>query len=344
MSKTGKPSFIRGNAISLENCALRKMNNIKFLYAVLRCPNCNSTKLISTFNHDELICEGCKVNYPVSCERPVLLKPSNDVFNLDHYKNTKKNVGKAAAKNNFSRFIPTTSVNLSVDRILLVLNKMLAARTAAVVLVVGGGQQREWLDKRLGLSDAVNVIYTDIDVNADVDIFCDGHDLPFIDNVFDAVVTTAVLEHVLYPERVVAEIHRVLKVGGFIYSEIPFMQQVHEGAYDFTRYTLSGHRRLLNGFTEMESGMVAGPGTVMVWSIENFVLAFFSRPVLRLGAKVLVRLLFFWVKYFDYLLKNSPEAMDGSSCTFFFGSKSEQRVPDAEIISGYVGAKHLSHT
>jgi hypothetical protein len=31
------------------------------------------------------------------------------------------------------------------------------------------------------------------------------------------------------------------------------MQQVHEGAYDFTRYTLSGHRRLFNGFTETSS-------------------------------------------------------------------------------------------
>lgn len=319
------------------------MNNIKFLYTALRCPNCNSTKLIPKFNPEELICEVCEINYPVSFGRPVLLKPANDVFNLDNYRNAK---GKAAENQarRISRFIPTSSVNLSVDHILTRLNKLLASHKSAIVLVVGGGRQRQWLDKCLGVSDALKIIYTDIDVNADVDIFCDGHDLPFMDNIFDAVVTTAVLEHVLYPERVVAEIHRVLKVGGLLYSEIPFMQQVHEGAYDFTRYTLSGHRRLLNGFAEIESGMVAGPGTVMVWSIENFVLAFFSRPVLRVGAKALVRLLFFWLKYFDYLLKNSPEAMDGASCTFFFGNKSERMVPDAEIIAGYVGAKHLSHT
>ena len=27
-----------------------------------------------------------------------------------------------------------------------------------------------------------------------------------------------------------------------IYSEIPFMQQIHMGKNDFTRYTASGHR------------------------------------------------------------------------------------------------------
>jgi len=58
--------------------------------------------------------------------------------------------------------------------------------------------------------------------------------------VFDAVWIQAVLEHVLDPVRVVAEIHRVLRPGGLVYSEIPFMQEVHEGAYDFTRFRLSG--------------------------------------------------------------------------------------------------------
>jgi len=60
------------------------------------------------------------------------------------------------------------------------------------------------------------------------------------------VVTTAMIEHVLYPEEVGAEICRILKVGGLLYSELPFIQPVHEGAYDFTKYTLFGHRHLFN--------------------------------------------------------------------------------------------------
>lgn len=99
-------------------------------------------------------------------------------------------------------------------------------------------------------------IYCDIDSNAEVDLFCDAHELPFVERVFHGVIITAVLEHVLYPERVVNEIHRVLVDGGAIYSEIPFMQQVHEGAYDFTRYTLSGHRLLMNQFQELSNCLV----------------------------------------------------------------------------------------
>ena len=224
------------------------------------------------------------------------------------------------------------------------MRQLLQEQSTAVVLVVGGGRQRQWLYERLGSGDKVRMVYSDIDVSADVDLFCDGHDLPFVDSVFDAVITTAVLEHVLYPERVAEEIHRVLKVGGLLYSELPFMQQVHEGAYDFTRYTLSGHRRLFNGFAEIDSGMVAGPGTSLVWAIENFVLAFLSRAALRKAAKALMRIAFSWLKYADNLLVNRPEAMDGASCTYFFGRKIEEKIPDVDIISRYVGAKHLKHS
>jgi SAM-dependent methyltransferase len=221
---------------------------------------------------------------------------------------------------------------------------MLKQLPFAKVLVVGGGCQRVWLDEQVGAGEMVNIIYSDIDITADVDLFCDGHDLPFVDATFDAVITTAVLEHVLYPERVATEIYRVLKVDGLLYSELPFMQQVHEGAYDFTRYTLSGHRRLFNSFSEIESGMVAGPATALVWSIENFVLAFISDSRMRKLTKALVRLCFAWLKYCDRLLINRPEAMDGASCTYLLGRKMEGLVLDSEIISRYVGAKHLRHT
>ena len=240
--------------------------------------------------------------------------------------------------------MPTPSVNLASEQVLARMRQLLAKPPLAMVLVVGGGRQRQWLDEKLGAGDTVRVVYSDIDVGADVNLFCDGHDLPFVDSAFDAVVTTAVLEHVLYPERVAQEIRRVLKVGGLLYSELPFMQQVHEGAYDFTRYTLSGHRRLFNGFAEIDSGMVAGPGTALVWAIENFALAFLAQPVFRKAAKALVRIMFAWLKHTDRLLANRPEAMDGASCTYFFGRKMEQNIPDADIIARYVGAKHLSHS
>ena len=88
------------------------------------------------------------------------------------------------------------------------------AKGMSDILVVGGGCQRVWLDPLLRVVHPHRVVYSHIDSGADVDLFCDGHDLPFVDGAFDAVVTTAVLEHVLYPERVGIEIARVLKTGG----------------------------------------------------------------------------------------------------------------------------------
>ena len=38
--------------------------------------------------------------------------------------------------------------------------------------------------------------------------------------------------------------------SGIVYAETPFMQQVHEGAYDFTRYTVLGHRYLFKKFKQ----------------------------------------------------------------------------------------------
>ncbi len=187
------------------------------------------------------------------------------------------------------------------------------------------------------------VVYPDVDAGANVDLLCDGHDLPFADACFDAVVTTAVLEHMLYPEQVASEIARVLKHGGLLYSELPFMQQVHEGAYDFTRYTLSGHRRLFNRFTEIDAGMVAGPATALVWALENFALAFFTSAMTRKFAKAVVRVLFAWIKHVDRVLVDRPEAMDSASCTYFYGAKGAQPVADLEIVKRYRGAKHVQH-
>lgn len=319
------------------------MSNFKFIETLLRCPCCQSSTLRATTATNEMVCESCDMHYPISHGRPVLLRTNNDVFCLDDYRNSKEpDINKPGY--NWQNFIPKPSVNLASKRVLASVSKLLKQKTSAVVLVVGGGCQREWLDVRLDASDSVQIIYSDIDASADVDLFCDGHDLPFVDGVFDAVVTTAVLEHVLYPERVAAEITRVLKVGGLLYSELPFMQQVHEGAYDFTRYTLSGHRRLFNNISEIESGLVAGPGTALVWSIENFALAFVVSSPLRKITKTVIRLTFFWIKYFDLLLKDKPAAMDGASCTYLLGRKIDGHVADAEIIARYVGAQKLRHT
>ena len=126
------------------------------------------------------------------------------------------------------------------------------------MLVVGGGEVGAGMQPLMDATD-IDVISTDIYVSEVVSVACDGHQLPFADAGFDAVVIQAVLEHVVEPWTVVAEIHRVLKPRGLVYADTPFMQQVHEGAFDFTRFSELGQRRLFRQFAEVDRGVSVGP-------------------------------------------------------------------------------------
>jgi SAM-dependent methyltransferase len=304
---------------------------------ILRCPECRLGSLVPARLDGALTCDGCRIQFRMLRKKPVLIRTDNVVFSPGAYQERDQPL---KAKPWLYTLVPGPSTNLSRARVLKRLADSLPAGSNTRVLAVGGGTQRAALD---GMLNRSQIVYIDVDAAADVDFFADAHELPFHDQSFDAVITTAVLEHVLHPETVVSEIHRVLAQGGLLYSELPFMQQVHEGAYDFMRFTLGGHRRLLNRFQEIEGGMVAGPGTALVWALENFALSFFSGRGLRKLVAGTVRIVLFWIKYFDYAVARKPQALDGASCTFFFGRKIQGRIPDSAIISAYEGAKHVRH-
>lgn len=305
----------------------------------LRCPHCHAIALRP--DGDVTRCVACDAVYPHCGGRPVLLRSDNPLFSPADYP-----AQPPARPTRIRRLIPTASVNLARERLLDALAARLRSKgdVPATVLVVGAGLQRGALLERLGGERHARVLCADIDVSADVDFFADAHELPCADGSIDVVITTAVLEHVLDPVLVAAEITRVLRIGGLLYSELPFMQQVHEGAYDFTRFTLSGHRHLFNRFREIEAGMVAGPGTALVWSLEHFATAFFRGRRARLLVRAAIRLLCSWVKLADYWLVHRPAAMDGASCTYLFAERMDGTVSDGEIIARYVGARQLSHT
>ncbi len=95
--------------------------------------------------------------------------------------------------------------------------------------------------------------------NEDVDVFYDGHILPFEDETFDSVLTSEVLEHVPDIPYSLMEIKRVLKKKGKVLITVPFVWPEHELPYDFRRCTSNGMEHLLvqNGFkpiTVVKSG------------------------------------------------------------------------------------------
>ena len=132
--------------------------------------------------------------------------------------------------------------------------------------------------------------------------FADAHDIPFEEATFDGVIVQAVLEHVADPHRCVEQIHRVLKTGGVVYADTPFMQQVHAGGHDFTRFTHVGQRRLFRKFEEVSSGASCGPAMALAWAYQYFLLSFVRSKTARRAAIAFARVTGFWLKYLDHYL------------------------------------------
>lgn len=218
--------------------------------------------------------------------------------------------------------------------------EVLAARRPdrrARVLVVGGGQLGWGMEELAACAD-VELVETDVYLSPRVDVACDGHQLPFPDGAFDGAIAQAVLEHVACPARVVAEMHRVLAPGGIAYAETPFMQQVHEGAFDFTRFTELGHRRLFRDFDEVARGVALGPATGLLWSLCYFARALPRRS--RRAAGLLERatlVAFGWLKYLDRALAGHRGAQDAAAGYWFMGRRADRPLPDRELVRDYRG-------
>ena len=215
-------------------------------------------------------------------------------------------------------------------------DRLLDGRDSATVLVVGGGVVGGGMDCLVD-SPKIKLVETDAAVAPRTNLICDGHDLPFADESVDAVIVQAVLEHVVDPHRCVAEIYRVLKPHGLVYSDTPFIQQVHGRQFDFTRFTRLGHRRLFRQFDEIESGISCGPGVALAWTARYFCLSWFSNEKLRALVSISARLVLWPLKYLDLLLAHRPAASDAASAFFFFGRKSDSVLSDRDLIASYEG-------
>jgi SAM-dependent methyltransferase len=206
------------------------------------------------------------------------------------------------------------------------------------VLVVGAGERGEGVDT-LMKADGIHVLETDIYLGKSIRVAADGHNLPFRDEAFDAVIIQAVLEHVIDPYRCVAEAWRVLKPQGLVYAETPFMYPVHLGANDIHRFSLVGHRVLFRSFSEIDAGVASGPGIAAAVAIRSLFLSISDRAFYQRLLKTCLPFLLFWFKYLDRLLARKSHASDFACATYFMGQKSEARRTDEEIISTHWSQK-----
>jgi SAM-dependent methyltransferase len=112
-----------------------------------------------------------------------------------------------------------------------------------MILDLGSGLVRDYRQ---------NVVYADIAALPTVDLVCFGDQLPFDDGVFDGIVSLAVLEHVPNPFAVAAEMARVLRSGGRMVIDWPFLQPVHGYPHHYFNATEEGAREAFNSLGGMD--------------------------------------------------------------------------------------------
>lgn len=175
------------------------------LLPILRCPQTRQ-RLVLSEDRDTLISLDGLRSWPVVDGRPVmalqLQPPEAEPAELS------------------SNDLPDTALELINN-------------TKGWVLCLGTGRPSRKLD---------HVVQVDLAVPGHEDIVADVHELPFGDEVFDAVIVTNALEHYREPHRVLNELRRVLKPEGRILVRSAFMQPLHRRPSHFfncTRYGLA---------------------------------------------------------------------------------------------------------
>ncbi|HNP63645.1 MAG TPA: methyltransferase domain-containing protein [Woeseiaceae bacterium] len=232
----------------------------------------------------------------------------------------------------FAKYLVSASSKKTAANVSAMIEALKLKQGQPRVLVIGGGAVGSGMQELYDDPD-IRLVAFDIYASPFVQFVADGHQIPLASQSFDGVIIQAVIEHVLEPNRVISEIFRVLSDNGLVYAETPFLQPVHEGAYDFTRFTDSGHRYLFRKFDAVSSGVLHGPADQLLRSLDYFFRSLFRSHV----AGKIAKLLFSWVKVFDSLIPDAY-AVDAASSVFFFGEKRNSEISAKDIIGYYQGS------
>ncbi len=300
------------------------------------CPLCKS-KLLKTEN--EMVCSNKECNhskesysFKISGDVPILISPdfTDTLFESDQINSY------LPRKSDYLTFIRNKIISrpskVSEENCKNFIKEIFSLNENPKILVIGSGEKGSGTDE-LWQQNNIIIHGTDVYKTSYVDFISDSHYLPVEDSYYDGVWIQAVLEHVVEPIKVVDEIYRVMKLGGIVYAETPFMQQVHEGAYDFTRFTVLGHRYLFKKFELIKLGGNQGPEVVLTWSIRFFFLSIFRSVLVARIFGFIFSLILAPFKF----ITSKESLFFGPSGVFFLGKKSEKVISHKDLIELYKG-------
>jgi SAM-dependent methyltransferase len=203
----------------------------------------------------------------------------------------------------------------SVAQIKAMRQCLAANGTDQVILNLGSGPNR--------VSSREDIINVDIFAFDQVDVVADATDLHFENDVADLILNTAMLEHTPNPQKVVQEMHRVLRPNGVCYCFLPFIAPFHAAPHDYYRWTLSGIETLFAEFESVDIGIGAGPMSGFL-----YVLIEWLSILLSFGSKQIHDILFLLLlvllapfKLLDLILVYFPYAERVAGGFFVVGKK-----------------------
>ena len=296
----------------------------------LICPHCRSQLHA---RGESFVCKSCGNDYPVIAGIPILIDEESSGFRINNYQRPRPLSGAERVKRAARELLPRISLNVAARRNYRKFRELLLAENAQPrVLIVGGATAGAGTSELLA-DERIEFVESDVAIDERTTLVCDAQTLPFADETFNGVIIQAVLFYLPEYRRCISEMFRVLKPGGIVYSESPFMEQVVGGAYDFYRFTLRGHEYQFRQFEKLSSGVSGGPAMATAWSIQYLMLSFTGNAALRAAMRVFCKCTLFWMKYLDLLLVNKPGAVDAAAGTYFMGRRSGD-ARTAEQLSG----------
>lgn len=279
------------------------------IYELIVCPVCRGRLSVRSA---ELRCVACERTYPLVRGVPILIHPQSRFFGTATPPRPGSRGGLfAAIESKVPSRLPLTTW---IDRSVFQLLGRLTPDMAVLNLGSGDGTFDRYMPEGLPL------INLDVTLNDRSDVVADGHHLPFEDSSLDAVFSNAVLEHVERPWVVADEIWRVLKPGGWVFVNVPFLNVIHD-VNDYFRFTDKGLRTLFARFDEVRAGVSSGPSSFLGPFLIEYVLCFVpTRPLQRVARQVL-SLLMWPLKYADFLIRKNPRIRTTADAFYFVGVK-----------------------
>lgn len=186
-----------------------------------------------------------------------------------------------------------------------------------------------------GVQHLPGAIHLDVDDFPGVDVVADAHQLPFANDSLAGVLAEVVFEHLVQPTKVIAETLRVLAPGGRFYFTVPFLFPYHGHPGDYRRWSRQGLEAEFAAFTDVTTGIHAGPCSAMVNLLTEwaYVLSGCRFPRGYVAIKGLATALLFPLKFGDLLVQHFPEAHRLAATLFVTGRKPVQNLSASSMAS-----------